>query len=409
MWIRSLFVLLGLMAAPASAEPGKVALSVDGGVAVVADDFAATPVVIVPGATWPAWSPDGTRLAFVREGRVWVGAADGSGAAAITNPGGGAGDSAPGGDTELTWTPDGRALLFRRVAPGAAGLFSVPAAGGAARALFHDHQAAMNGTPRFVAGGTRLVFDHAGELRAARADGSTVRRVVLGSGSDELVSLPDGSGYVGQDAGGIVVLRPGDARPLRRIAGTAGRSPLAVAPDGVRLLATASTEDETLGTDLVDLTGATPPRRVGGVDEDRQTLVFGNRGTGRPSWWSPPPAPAPAPDSAPVPDRRPPALVLRSDRTPSTGPVVRGRGRVPIVRGFVDVALLVLDQTGVRSVKVAWVRGRERPRWRDVTEGEEFYDSMPDPHRTYRLLIRATDVRGNTTKQPREVIVKLAP
>jgi hypothetical protein len=79
------------------------------------------------------------------------------------------------------------------------------------------------------------------------------------------------------------------------------------------------------------------------------------------------------------------------------------------VRGFVDLSLLVLDQTGVRSVKVAWVRGRARPRWRDVTGGEAFYDSMPRPHATYRLLIRATDVLGRTTEQPRQVIVKLAP
>jgi hypothetical protein len=34
---------------------------------------------------------------------------------------------------------------------------------------------------------------------------------------------------------------------------------------------------------------------------------------------------------------------------------------------------------------------------------------MPRDRGTYRLLIRATDVLGNTTKQPGEVIVKLAP
>ena len=47
------------------------------------------------------------------------------------------------------------------------------------------------------------------------------------------------------------------------------------------------------------------------------------------------------------------------------------------------VSLLALDQTGVRRVRVAWVRGGARGRgWREV---------------------------GHTTKQPREVIVKLAP
>jgi hypothetical protein len=137
--------------------------------------------------------------------------------------------------------------------------------------------------------------------------------------------LPDGSGYVAEDRAGLVVVRPGDARPLRRVAGTARRSPLAIAPDGTRLLATVSDTDRAFGTDLVDLTGATPPRRVGGVDED-DVPMLGFRGPFGPSWWSPPPA-VPGPARTPVRDRRPPALLLRSDRAPLTVPVIRRAGR----------------------------------------------------------------------------------
>jgi hypothetical protein len=404
MLIRSLLVaLLGLaVASPAgAAEPGgRVALTIGNDIAVVADDFAAPPVVVAAFAGAPAWSPDGTRLAFVRRGRIEVGAADGSGTTAVTDPG-------AGQDDEPAWTPDGSALFFRRVARKQVGLFRVGAGGGAVRRVFGARDV-RDGSPRFVAGGTRLLFERDGELWAAHADGSARRRVATGMGADELMALPDGSGWVATDRDGLVVVRPGDARPLRRAAGTAGRSPLAIAPDGVRLLATVSGLDRAYGTDLVDLTGASPLRRVGGVD-DRQVPVLGFHGPSGPAWWSPPPA-TPAPATTPAPDRRPPALLLRGDRAPLTVPVARRAGtRVPAVRGLTDLSLLVFDQTGVRRVRVAWVRGGARPRWRDVTAPEAFVAGIPPRRGTYRLLIRATDVLGHTTKQPREVIVKLAP
>jgi hypothetical protein len=398
--LLALAIAVASAAPAAAADAGKVAVLAQGGIAVVADDFASPPVLVVPRAEAPVWSPDGTRLAFLRSGRIEVSAADGSGAVAVTDPG-------DGHDQDPAWTPDGSALIFRRVARGQVGLFRVGAGGGPVRRVFGARDA-RDGSPRFVAGGTRMLFQSDGELWAAHADGAARRRVAVGMGADELLALPDGTGYVTSDRDGLVVLRPGDARPLRRLAGTRNRSPLVVAPDGVRLLATASGRVRAVGTDLVDLTGAMPPRRVAGVDED-DVPVLGFQGPFGPSWWSPPPA-APAPAVSPPRDERPPALVLRSDRGPLAVPVVhRARARVPTVRGLVDVSLIAVDQTGVRRVRTAWVRGSARPRWRDVSAPEAFVGGMPHDRGTYRLLIRATDVLGHTTEQAREVIVKLAP
>jgi WD40-like Beta Propeller Repeat len=401
-----------VMAIAAAAAPGKLALPVGGGIGVVADDFAAAPVVVVAKADSPAWSPDGPWLAYTRDGRLEVAAADGTGPRVLdaVASGGSIGD--------VTWTPGGQ-VVYRRVGEGGAGagVYAIAADGSGTRRPFLKPADPKAGAVRFVLNGRRVVFDRAGELWGARNDGRSARRLVSGPGADELLPLPDATGYVTSDPKGIVVLRPGGTVPtgdavLRRLAGTAGRSPLVLAPDGARLLATVSARsgDRALGTDLVDLTGATPPRRVGGVDPDG-VPVLGFAGPFGPSWWSPPPPYFTTAMAGGLPvDRRPPAFVIRSERDPYVVPVVRGARRVPTVRGLIDVSLLVLDQTGVTRVRVAWVRaGAKHPRWRDAGGPDGFWDTLPKRHGTYRLLLRATDALGQATAQPREVIVKLAP
>ncbi|MCW2778674.1 MAG: TolB-related protein [Frankiales bacterium] len=87
---------------------------------------------VTSGPAWdaaPAWSPDGTRLAFTRlvpsgEQALWTVRADGTGAAPV----GADGD-------EPVWSPDGRFLAFDRVGGGAPAVLAVDADGGAPAVL----------------------------------------------------------------------------------------------------------------------------------------------------------------------------------------------------------------------------------------------------------------------------------
>ena len=64
------------------------------------------------GGGWPAWSPDGSRIAFtsVRRDGIFVMNADGTSLRRVT--------TSPSLDLEATWSPDGRRLAFSRNVPG---------------------------------------------------------------------------------------------------------------------------------------------------------------------------------------------------------------------------------------------------------------------------------------------------
>jgi hypothetical protein len=54
----------------------------------------------------PAWSPDGTKIAFMRDGDIWVMNADGSGLVQLTTD--------PVYEDDPAWSPDGTKIAFMR-------------------------------------------------------------------------------------------------------------------------------------------------------------------------------------------------------------------------------------------------------------------------------------------------------
>ena len=125
----------------------------------------------------PAWSPDGSRVAFDRDGRLrWIGA-DGASSSVLSLPVVSASDP--------TWSPDGTRLAFTCLLD--AGNDDICVANldgtGFLRLTSHpgkDHQ------PAWSPDGTRLVFTttrfgHVGSMALMALDGSDIVEVVLGA------------------------------------------------------------------------------------------------------------------------------------------------------------------------------------------------------------------------------------
>lgn len=100
----------------------------------------------------PAWSPDGTRLALVLSrdngSQIYVMNRNGSGLTRLTFGG--------GIDTEPTWSPDGLSLLFTSDRDGSPQVYMMPSAGGKATRMTFDGK--YNVSPHWSPEGKSFVF-----------------------------------------------------------------------------------------------------------------------------------------------------------------------------------------------------------------------------------------------------------
>jgi dipeptidyl aminopeptidase/acylaminoacyl peptidase len=134
-----------------------------------------------PTDTEPAFSPDGTSIAFVRGGHVFSVRADGSGLRQLS--------SGPEVDSKPVVSPDGRLVVFeRRAAAGApADLYTVRALGGGLHALTtgpgDDHDA------DFAADGRSIAFVRSSgendDVYSVRPSGARLARLTQTAGIDE--------------------------------------------------------------------------------------------------------------------------------------------------------------------------------------------------------------------------------
>lgn len=153
----------------------------------------------------PTWSPDGERIAFVRgaSGRLFVMDADGSGARRLT------GDEAE--ENEPAWSPDGSTVAYSRRVPGSSvrELWLMRPDGSRRRQLTKLGGIAQ--APAWSPDGRRLAFSANVEgdrfdIYTVGADGKDVRLVTSGEDSFEPAWSADGRTIAFSEGGAIVAI-----------------------------------------------------------------------------------------------------------------------------------------------------------------------------------------------------------
>jgi TolB protein len=181
-----------------SPDGSKIAMvrnvsGVDGIWVMNADGSGMTNLIAENGVSDPSWSPDGTKIVFRRGSsfhEIWTMNADGTGLTRLTF-------SAVGVQNEWpNWSPDGTKIVFAstRDCPncGAWDIYTIPSGGGSITRLTSDTPAVSSYDPVWSPDGTRIVFsscpdpqdDCSLDLYTMNADG-TGRTLLEGAPQDE--------------------------------------------------------------------------------------------------------------------------------------------------------------------------------------------------------------------------------
>lgn len=142
----------------------------------------------------PDWSPDGSRIVFVRESGIWVMNADGSNKIQLTN----------GDDIEPSWSPDGNKIAFARGIALGVDVFVMNADGSNQVKLTSAVGSEFNERPRWSPNGTKIVFQSNrsatggdSEIYVMNADGSNQTALTDNASADGQPDWsPDGSKIV---------------------------------------------------------------------------------------------------------------------------------------------------------------------------------------------------------------------
>jgi Tol biopolymer transport system component len=180
----------------------------------------------------PAWSPQGSVLAFSHDGSLHTMSADGREIRRLTSPPRSEFDQYP------TWSPDGSRLAFIRDGPSAAALLEIVNADGTGLKrvpVQYVIRTAISWSPD----GTRIAFTSLGNARVwqvftVRQDGTDLRQVTDHAWSTSPAWSPDGSRIVYENLSHLYVLDVASGADNRIASDVVG--PASWSPDGTRVV-----------------------------------------------------------------------------------------------------------------------------------------------------------------------------
>jgi hypothetical protein len=262
-------------------------------------DVEARAVRRVASGSEPAWSRDGRRIAWVSGGDLWTMAADGSGKRRVV--------PSTRNDTDPLWTPDGGHLLFASDLDGTFDIWTADLATGVLEPLVRLSGDERN--PALAPDGRTIAFSESQggnvDVYTAALDGSAPRRLTTAPGFEgQPTWAPDGSAIAYTTARGVWTMRrdgsgkrrldatePNDADPSwaraavtrvlplpdEHVPDLDQRAPsgLVIVPSGRRYLLGFTSAVDNVGAGPLWIRGSRPSRRVPTMRADQLVELAG--------------------------------------------------------------------------------------------------------------------------------------
>ena len=157
----------------------------------------------------PAWSPNGSEIAYGRDGAIYVMNADGSGVRALTSR---------GTDSHPTWSPDGSRIAFASSRNGTNAIYVMASDGTGIRQITSDTMEDRH--PMWSPDGQQIAFERVdagvGAIHLVRPDGTGLTKLTLSGSTPSwspesrvIAFVQDGLTLVNADGSGMLLLGSG--------------------------------------------------------------------------------------------------------------------------------------------------------------------------------------------------------